>query len=140
MIRIFIFLLAVSCSQAISKEYGDLMVTKVISIYDGDTFRANLAGVHPLIGQNVSIRVSGVDTPEIRGKCHKEKQLARLAKQATVGFLRSAKVIELKNISRGKYFRIVADVYADNKKLSDFLLDSNLAVHYHGKKKVNWCK
>ena len=125
-----------------AKTYGDLAVSNVISIYDGDTFRANLDGDLPRIfGENISIRVANVDTPEIRTKCDNEKILARKAKQLTVKKLREAKVIVLKNVQRGKYFRIVADVYLDGVSLSNLLLEHNFAVKYDGGKKVkNWCE
>lgn len=54
--------------------------------------------------------------------------------------LRSGKVIELRNTKRGKYFRIVADVFIDDKKLSDTLIASDLAVSYDGGTKAkDWC-
>jgi len=74
----------------------------------------------------IGIRVAGVDKPEMRGKCKQEKDLPRQAKQITVEALRSAKVIELRNTKRGKYFRIVADVYVDNKNLTDILISLGL--------------
>ena len=123
-----------------NKMFGNLVVSEVTSIYDGDTFRANIKGLHPLISERIGIRVAGVDTPEIRGECKQEKVLARQAKQVTVAFLRAAKHIELRNVRREKYFRIVADVYADNQSLTTKLIESGLAVEYHGKSKTkNWC-
>jgi len=123
-----------------NKLYGALFVDEVVSIYDGDTFKVNIKNLHPLLGERINIRVSGVDTPEIKGKCELEKKLARKAKQITVSFLRAAKYIELRNVKRGKYFRIVADVYADNESLTQVLLRSGYAVAYSGKKKnKNWC-
>ena len=123
------------------KTFGTLVVSEVTSIYDGDTFRVNIKGMHPLVGDNIGIRVAGLDTPELRGKCPKEKALAREAKQVTVDFLRKSKHIELRGTKRGKYFRIVADVYGDNVSLKEILLDKNLAVPYNGKTKYkDWCK
>ena len=131
---------SVNAASIKNSTYGTLQVEQVTSIYDGDTFRANLKDVHPLIGKRIGIRVSGVDTPEMRGKCQKEKDLARQAKKITVNFLRKAKKIELRNVKRGKYFRIVADVFGDGKSLTKTLLKSGLAVPYHGAKKAkNWC-
>ena len=126
---------------SVAKNYGDLNVSEIVSIYDGDTFRVNLDGDMPRIfGENISIRVANIDTPELRAKCEKEKILARKAKQFTVQKLREAKVIVLKSVQRGKYFRIVADVFLDGVSLSDLLLEHNLAVKYDGGKKVkNWC-
>lgn len=117
-----------------------MIIEKITSIYNGDTFRANIAGLHSLIGERISIRVAGVDTSEMRGKCKQEKDLARQAKQVTVEALRSAKVIELRNTKRGKYFRIVADVYVDDKNLTDILISSGLGVAYDGGTKAkDWC-
>lgn len=45
-------------------------VDKVVSVYDGDTMRVNVSGWPPVVGQNMPIRVRGVDTPEIM--CAKE--------------------------------------------------------------------
>ena len=143
--RLFALLLLLSFTAKAesirNKNHGTLRVSEVTSIYDGDTFRANIEGLHSLIGERIGIRVAGVDTPEIRGKCKKEKALARQAKQVTVDALRSAKVIELRNTKRGKYFRIVAGVYVDNKNLTDILISSGLGVSYDGGTKVkDWCK
>lgn len=123
------------------KNHGNLTVSEVTSIYDGDTFRANIKGLHSLIGERIGIRVAGIDTPEMRGKCKAEKALAQKAKQQTVSILRAAKNIELRNVKRGKYFRIVADVYADGKNLTSELIKRGLGVPYHGGTKAkNWCK
>ena len=46
--------------------------------------------------------------------------------------LRETKVVILKNVQRGKYFRIVADVHLDGVSLPNQLLDNKLAVTYSG--------
>jgi endonuclease YncB( thermonuclease family) len=76
----------------------------------------------------------------MRGKCTYEKQLARKAKKYTVDSLRSGKKVRLVNIKRGKYFRIIADVYIDGQSLSESLLAENLARRYNGGKRESWCK
>jgi len=77
----------------------------------------------------------------MRGKCEQEKVLARKAKQYTVTMLRNAKTIELRNMQRGKYFRVVADVYADGQSVGEGLVREGLAVVYDGGKKVkDWCQ
>jgi endonuclease YncB( thermonuclease family) len=139
-----LLLLTLSLLQAESlknKDYGSVIVSEVTSIYDGDTFRVNIEGLHDLIGHRIGIRVNGIDTPEMRGKCQKEKELARKAKQYTVSALRGAKKIELRNMKRGKYFRIVADVYVDGKNLTDGLIEAKLGVPYDsGTKAKDWCE
>ena len=87
----------------------------------------------------MSIRINGIDTPELRGKCDKEKQLAKLAKHFTVERLRAAKSVVLKNIKRGKYFRLIADVYVNGVNLGEQLIKQGHAVKYTGKTKQTWC-
>jgi len=141
MLRIVLISLLFIGSLVAKQNYGSITVDEVISIYDGDTFRVNINSYPPIIGKKMSIRLNGVDTPEIKGKCTKEKTLARKAKQLTVSTLRGAKKVELRNMQKGKYFRIVADVYADNKSLADILIKNHLAVKYDGGRKIkDWCK
>ena len=105
---------------------------EIVSIYDGDTFKIDLAGVHPLFGDDVSIRLFGVDTPEMRGSEDRVKVLAEKARNLTEKALMGAKRIELKNPQRGKYFRIVADVYVDGNSLAELLMKAGLAKTYDG--------
>ena len=54
--------------------------------------------------------------------------------------LRTAQSIPLKNVERGKYFRIVARVEADGQDVSDLLIQEGLAVAYDGGAEgKNWC-
>ncbi len=139
---ILITLFFVSTNALFGKDFGGVKVDDVTSIYDGDTFRVNINSYPSIVGSKMAIRVSGVDTPEMRGACQKEKQLARKAKEFTVDFLRSCNEgIYLKSMQRGKYFRIVADVYCGDSELSSGLISNNLAVPYNGGTKIkNWCK
>jgi micrococcal nuclease len=120
-------------------QYGTVTVSKVISVYDGDTFRVNIDSLPPIVGKNIAIRVNGVDTPEIRGKCQYEKDLALEARDFVRGKLANAKEIKLTNLQRGKYFRVVANVVVDGVSLELELLDNGLAYEYSGGKKVGWC-
>ena len=53
--------------------------------------------------------------------------------------LRGAKRIELRNPQRGKYFRIVADVYLDGESLAEKLKEAGLAKDYDGEgEKPTW--
>lgn len=136
---ILLFILIPLQVLADSKTYDDVIVDEVTSIYDADTFRATILGWPPIIGKRVSIRVSGVDAPEIRSKCQREKEMAREAKQYVVSLLRNAKVIELRNIQRGKYFRILADVYIDDFSLSNKIIQSGYGRAYDGVVRSGWC-
>jgi endonuclease YncB( thermonuclease family) len=132
-------LLAAFPAQA-KPQYGTVTVSKVISVYDGDTFRVNIDSLPPIVGKNIPIRVNGVDTPEIRGKCQYEKNLALEARDFVRARLANAKEIKLTNLQRGKYFRVVANVMVDGVSLEQELLDNELAYEYDGGKKLSWCR
>lgn len=104
---------------------------KIVSVYDGDTFKINLNCNTEIFCDNVSVRVKGIDCPEIKGKTEKEKQLAKEAKQFTNDFLESGTVI-LKNCTRDKYFRINCAVEVNGQDLAALLLDKGLAYEYDG--------
>ena len=138
--RLLVVTLWLLSLQVVAADYyGDLVVEKYISAYDGDTFRVDVAEIHPLIGRNMPIRLRGVDTPEIRGKCDQEKALAIKARDFVRELLANAETIVLKNIDRGKYFRIVADVSVDGVDLGSTLIENGLGRLYDGGKKVGWC-
>lgn len=131
--------LTVVSAAANSETYGNAIVSEVTSIYNADTFRANIAGWPDIIGKRIPIRVKGIDAPELRGKCKKEIESARQAKQETVSMIRAAKQIELRNMERDKYFRILADVYLDGVSLGQELMKKGLARSYDGGNKSIWC-
>ena len=136
---LLVVILAILPAQA-APQYGTVTVSKVISVYDGDTFRVNIDSLPPIVGKNIPIRVNGVDTPEIRGKCQYEKNLALEARDFVRGKVANAKEIKLTNLQRGKYFRVVANVLVDGVSLEQELLDNELAYEYSGGKKLSWCK
>lgn len=95
-----------------------------------------------MFGKKLNVRVSGVDTPELRTKNRCEKEKARHAKKLVTNLLKNAKRIDLINLERGKYFRLVAEVMVDGKSLSEYLLKNGLGYGYQGgtKKKMDWCR
>ncbi len=140
--RLALLLLVILSTENIqaAPQYGTVTVSKVTSVYDGDTFRVDIDSLPPIVGKNIPIRVNGVDTPEIRGKCQYEKDLALEARDFVRNKLANAKEIKLTNLQRGKYFRVVANVVVDGVSLEQELLDNKLAYEYDGGKKLSWCK
>lgn len=118
---------------AADKTYGDVTVSAVVDVYDGDTFRVMIAGWPPLAGDSISVRVAGIDTPELRGTRGRERDLARKARLFTQNRLQRASTVTLRNMRRDKYFRILATVYVDSLSLGDELIRVGLAREYHGK-------
>jgi len=70
---ILLAIISVSFSQ-------DIGISKIVRVYDGDTFYANLYGVPSLFGDTIGIRLSGIDTPEMRGTPDCEKEMARASR------------------------------------------------------------
>jgi endonuclease YncB( thermonuclease family) len=135
-----LLLLALSSPIQAATTYGSILVDRVGTVIDGDSFKVDINSWPSIVGKSITVRVNGIDTPEMRGKCAYEKQLARKAKQYAVNSLRSGKKVRLANIKRGKYFRIIADVYIDGQSLSESLLSARLAKKYSGGKRKSWCK
>ena len=128
-------------SYSLAKSFGDYEGAVYVRNYDGDTVTFNLPELHPIIGEKISIRVNGIDTPEIKGKCEKEKYDAQQAQQMVEDILKDAEQITLKNMERGKYFRIAADVIVDGENLADMLIEAGVAIRYDGGKKTHkWCE
>jgi len=141
MIVIGLNLFPFSPTLSFAKSYGDIQGAVYVRNYDGDTITFNLPGLHPIIGDKISIRVNGIDTPEIKGKCEQEKYSAKQGKELVADILKDAERIDIKNIERGKYFRIVADVFVDGENLADELIEAGIAVRYDGGTKThNWCE
>ncbi len=139
--KIFIFLILCFCGYSFAAtEYGSVVVSRVINVYDGDTFRVDIDSLSPIVGKNIAIRIEGVDTPEIKGQCQYENDLAILARDFVRDQLQNAQEIKLNDIQRGKYFRIVAKVFIDGVSLEKELLENDLAYRYNGGKKTSWCK
>ncbi len=132
-------ILSVSAFSQNLDDGDSYKVSRIISVYDGDTFRVDIDALPEIVGKNIAIRILGIDTPEIQGKCEQEKLLAIKARDLARDYLNNAKSIHLKNLSRGKYFRLLADVFVDDFNLADVLLEKGLAVKYSGKKKSSWC-
>ena len=87
------------------------------------------------------VRVAGVDTPEIRGKCEEEKTLAIQARDFVARTLTDARSVSFCNPAWGKYGkRVVADVMIDGKSLAAILIEHHLGRSYGGGRREGWCQ
>lgn len=116
---------------------------KVVKVYDGDTITV----ATPLNNTrspiyNFSVRLRGIDTPEIHGKTKEEKAAAVNARNALSAKI-LGKMVFLQNIDIEKYGRILADVFLEDhekedQSLSDWMLENKYAIQYDGGKKAEW--
>ncbi len=113
----------------------------VIKVYDGDTI--TIASKLPYLESPLyrfSVRLNGIDCPEIKGKDEHEKACAQIAKEEVSDLILN-KVVTLQNLQTEKYGRILADVYINDLHLNKYLVEKRLAVVYDGGTKIcpkNW--
>lgn len=108
----------------------------VIKVYDGDTII--IASKLPYKDSPIyrfSVRLMGIDCPELKTKNESEKECAELAKKELTDLVMN-KVVRLENIQTEKYGRILADVYLNDINLSKHMLNKGLAVAYDGGTKI----
>ena len=113
---------------------------EIVRVIDGDTLTVH---IYPWPGVIVEtrIRMLGIDTPEIRGKCAEEKDKAREAKQAVAQLLPIGAKVQIRNVRQDKYAgRHDAEVIlADGRSVGEVLIAAGLARPYHGEKRDGWC-
>ena len=116
---------------------------KVIKVYDGDTITIGaMLPYKDSILYRFSVRINGIDCPEIRTKDKDEKKCAIMAKNLIMEKAMN-KIVSLENVQTEKYGRILADVICDGESLGELLLNARLAVKYGGgtkKSPTNWLK
>lgn len=118
---------------------------RVIKCYDADTI--TIASKLPYDESPIyrlSVRLNGIDTPEIKGKgvSDEEKEAAKLARDFVSNLVLN-KYVRLENIESEKYGRILADVYIGDIHLNNLLLKERYAVKYDGGTKIkpsSWIK
>ena len=138
------FILQLFAGDAPSCDHDDTTFRCVSYVrnYDADTITVNIKNVPRIIGKNISVRVRHIDSPEMRTHNACEKEAARTAKKLIENLLKNAKRIDLENVDKDKYFRLLADVKVDGQDLKQVLLKNHLAYPYEGdtKKKWDWCQ
>ena len=126
-------------AAAQSAAFPGPVSAKVVSVYDGDTFRA-VAEVWPGHTVAVNIRIRGIDAPEKRGRCAGERDAAHRAREALEKLL-SGGAVSVTNIAGAKYYgRVLADVATpDGMQVARRLLDEKLVRPYGGGRRSGWC-
>ena len=115
------------------------VAARVLEVIDGDTL---LVCARIWIGHDVEtlVRLAGVDAPELRGRCRRERELARDARALIAARLASRDVV-LRDIQYGKYAgRVVARVEtAAGDDCPNLLLAAGLGRPYAGGRRADWC-
>lgn len=132
-------LLLLACSSARADDLAGPVTADFVRVIDGDTVVVD-AHVWPGHRVRVSVRVRGIDAPELRSDCAREREAAETARRALGDFI-GAGALVLRNIGEDKYFgRVVADLErADGSSAAEMLLRHDYAVAYDGGRRVPIC-
>lgn len=117
------------------KNYGDAVVSKVVTVKDGFTFYCDIKGWPPVIGKDIPVKIKSLIPTIIKNDPEKTNQPQKDPKKFIEAALAKAKVVKLKKIKRGPTFSLLADVYVDEKSLGSLLIENGLARKYiHARK------
>ena len=134
----------------------DVRYGRVVKVYDGDTITIG-ARMYPIHSSQpiyrFSVRLNGIDTPELRGSGPEEHEIAILARDWLANRIKD-RMVALEDVSFEKYGRLLATVYLMEQQktcgvtkwvkvgdsFNDLLIRERLAVKYDGgtKEKVDW--
>lgn len=145
--------LSFSTANAVQNQFPGPVQCAVEKVVDGDTFKVNCK---MWFNQWIKdyVRIARIDTPEStrRAKCDAEYELGKKVKAHSIEKFqpiidsRRFTLVRLKNLSKDKYGRILADMEIRFKgkrwtNWSKYLIDNNMAVLYNGgtKDKNSWC-
>lgn len=112
---------------------------EVLDIVDGDTITVRAI---IWLGQVVetSVRVDGMDAPELRARCPQERELAEAARDMARRLI-GPSLVSLMDVQPDKYGgRVRARILTTGgTDLSEALIKAGLARPYHGERRQPWC-
>ena len=123
---------------------------KILKVVDGDTVDVDIDLGFGVWLKKERVRVNGIDTPESRTRDKEEKKFGLISKNREKQLLPVGSTQILKTESdrngedkKGKFGRILGDFVFTKSvdggrltdRLSDVLIDENMAVKYHGQSK-----
>lgn len=122
-----------------SVEYSDAITDfTIIKVRDGDTFIINIPNITDVFGNNIAVRIRGIDTPELNDKREEIRKISIQAKEELEKLLTSGQKVVLYNLGRDKYFRLLASIKVGNMDVAEYLIKKGLAKSYDGGVKTSW--
>ncbi len=134
---LLLLLLALGTPQGQAQSTIPATVLKVV---DGDTFDAELYPL-PDTTRRVRVRVMELDTPELRGQCAKEREMAQAAKLRAAELLTGRFRLEVPEARAfDKFGRLLAQVkLEDGRYLAGVLIREGLGRRWTGQRE-SWCE
>lgn len=159
LLSIKILMISLLLASIVNAHEVKEIILPVVSVYDGDTFETRLTLPEPI--NAVSIRIKGIDTPEMpalsyattgklgRAKCVKEAELALKAKANLIKIIENGKYsVIVRNMEWDPYGgRIDAEAFVNINGIITSIpqkqIEDGFAVSYDGSTTTsanhNWC-
>ncbi len=132
-LRIFDYFRPPQKKDCIPRPYDLHGPVWVVDVYDGDTFTVAARTSHFWSPWYMySVRVRGIDTPEIRTKNAAEKAAAIRAREHSTELLLNKRVV-VSNIGKDKYGRLLCDIHTmSGENYAERMVSLGFAKAYDG--------
>jgi micrococcal nuclease len=101
---------------------------EVVRVYDGDTIRVNLDLGFGMWMMDQSVRLRGINTPELRGEQRPDGIISR---DALIGRLQGKKIIiSTEKDKSDKYGRWLGVIYLEGENINQWLVTEGYAKPY----------
>jgi micrococcal nuclease len=125
-------LMLCNLSNTISFSFeGKAFLCKCIKVYDGDTITVAFKPFENETIYKYNIRLSGIDTPEIRTKNPDEKKKGIETRDILLDKILN-KLITIKCGKFDKYGRLLAEIIYEGENINTWLISQGLAYEYNG--------
>lgn len=110
---------------------------KIIKVVDGDTVDVDIDLGFGMVYKKQRVRMLGIDTPESRTRDLVEKKFGKASKKHLKTILEEAESIELVSHDKGKFGRILGDLFIGSNETSvnqQMILDHHAVAYTGGNK------
>ena len=109
---------------------------KMVKVVDGDTIDVDIDLGFGVWMRNQRIRMHGIDTPESRTRDLEEKKYGLAAKDFLIKWTNAGGLtLKTHKDDRGKFGRILGEIWCFDTNVNEKLVEENHAVRYHGQSK-----
>ena len=122
-----------TCGQT---PYDNITDFEIVKVRDGDTFVINVKNIPDVFGEEIAVRIRGIDTPELNDERDEIRKISIQAKEELERLLYSGEKVVLYDLGRDKYFRLLASVKVGDIDIAEYMIEIGLAKEYDGGKKV----
>ena len=118
--------------------YDNITDFEIVKVRDGDTFVINVKNIPDVFGEEIAVRIRGIDTPELNDEREEIRKISIQAKEELERLLYSGEKVILYDLGRDKYFRLLASVKVGDIDIAEYMIERGLAKEYDGGAKAGW--